>query len=182
MRIPAVSDVSAAATAVVLGVAGLLAGAAPAQAAPPEVDLTAYPAVDPAPYQVFGAHPSTSGWIFETPGGVRCQDSLIPDLGIVCSGPLAGTDATMVSVSLTHEAMFTESDMPESGPESAPPVLPVGSRFDAGNGVVCAVPTADTLACHAAKPVSWPADTVDPPDRHYGEHGFVTSPDGSRGY
>lgn len=170
-------------TAPVLIAAGVLAGASPAQATPPEIDLTAYPAVDPAPYQVFGAHPSTSGWIFGTPAGVRCQDSLIPDLGIVCSGQLAGTDATMVSVSLTHEASFTESDMGPSDPaEQAPPVLPVGSRFDAGNGVVCALPTADTLACHAAKPASWPADTVDPPDRHYGEHGFVTSPDGSRGY
>lgn len=173
MRIPALC-----AAPVLVGV-GLLA-AVPGHATPSEVDLTAYPAVDPAPYQVFGAHPSTSGWIFRTPAGVRCQDSLIPDLGIVCSGPLAGTDATMVSVSLTHEAMFTDSDM---GPaESEPPLLPVGSRFDAGNGVVCAVPDAETLACDAAKPASWPADTVDPPDRHYGEHGFVTSPDGVRGH
>ncbi|MEH3139963.1 MAG: hypothetical protein PGN37_07205 [Mycobacterium kyogaense] len=164
----------------VLVCAGMLVGAAPGLAAPPEVDLTAYPAVDTAPYQVFGAHPSTSGWIFRTPAGVRCQDSLIPDLGIVCSGPLAGTDATMVSMSLTHEAVFTESDMPPGAPE--PLLLPEGSRFDAGNGVVCAIPDAETLACHAAKPASWPADTVDPPDRHYGEHGFVTSPDGSRGY
>lgn len=167
----------------VLVCAGLLAGAIPAHALPAEVDLTAYPAVDPAPYQVFGAHPSTSGWIFRTPAGARCQDSLIPDLGIVCSGPLAGTDATTVSVSLTHEAMFS-SDMGPAGstPGSEPPLLPEGSRFDAGNGVVCAVPDAETLACHAAKPASWPADTADPPDRHYGEHGFVTSPGGSRGY
>ncbi len=175
MRIPVAS-------AVVLAATGLLAGAAPVQATPSDVDFAAYPAVDPAPYQVFGAHPSTSGWIFRTPAGVRCQDSLIPDLGIVCSGPLAGTDATMVSVSLTHEAMFTASDMGPGDAASTPVLLPVGSRFDAGNGVVCAVPTAETLACHAAKPASWPADTVDPPDRHYGEHGFVTAPDGARGY
>ncbi|WP_185976089.1 hypothetical protein [Mycolicibacterium sp. 018/SC-01/001] len=142
--------------------------------------MTAYPAVDPAPYQVLGAHPSMSGWIFANSAGVRCQDSLIPDLGIVCSGPLAGTDATTVSVSLTHDAVFTDSDMGRA--DSAPRLLPVGSRFDAGNGVVCALPDAETLACHAAKPASWPADTVDPPDRHYGEHGFVISPSGSRGY
>ncbi|MBX7455209.1 hypothetical protein GR927_45125 [Mycolicibacterium sp. 3033] len=163
--------------------AGLFA-AAPSHATPAEVDFTAYPAVDPAPYQVFGAHPSSSGWIFRTPAGVRCQDSLIPDLGIVCTGPLAGTDATMVSVSLTHQAIFTDSDTEpaEPTPGSEPLLLPVGSRFDAGNGVVCALPDAETLACHAAKPASWPADTVDPPDRHYGEHGFVTSPGGSRGH
>lgn len=105
---------------------------------------------------------------------------MIPDLGIVCWGPLAGTDATMVSVSLTHEAMFSVSDI--GAAESEPPLLPAGSRLDAGNGVVCAVAATDALACRAAKPASWPADTVDPPDRHYGEHGFVVGPTGTRGY
>lgn len=57
--------------------------------------------------------------------------------------------------------------------------LPTGTKFDAGNGVVCAVPADDAFACRAQKPDSWPKDTPDPPDRHYGEHGFVVQPSGS---
>ncbi|BBX70218.1 hypothetical protein [Mycolicibacterium psychrotolerans] len=163
--------------------AGLLAGAAPAGAAPPEFpDVDAYPAVDPTAYQVFGAHPSMSGWVFSTPAGLRCQDSLIPDLGIFCRGPLPGSSSgiSTASVSLTHAGEFGYDDVgSDVGPS---PLLPTGSRFAAGNGVVCAVPAADTLACRAAKPDSWPADTPDPPDRRYGEHGFVISPAGSWTY
>jgi hypothetical protein len=170
--------------------AGLIAGAAPAAAAPPAdfPDLDAFPLVDPAPYQVFGAHPSTSGWIFRTPAGLRCQDSLIPDLGIYCSGPVTGfpSPTMMAAVSLTNEGTVgpdESSTGSSTEPDGKPvPLLPVGSRFDAGNGVVCATLTTDTLACRAAKPASWPADTVDPPDRHYGEHGFVLSPAGSWTY
>lgn len=171
------------ALAVPLVLAGLLAGAVPAAAAPegfPDVD--ALPAVDPGPYQVFGAHPSTSGWLFSTPAGLRCQDSLIPDLGIFCRGPLPGAPSgiTMASVSLTREGEFGRDDT--GSDEASYPLLPTGSRFAAGNGVVCAVPTVDTLACRAAKPDSWPAETPDPPDRHYGEHGFVIAPTGSWTY
>jgi len=153
--------------------AGLMVAAGPAHAAPPAdfPDLDVYPAVDPAPYQVFGAHPSTSGWMFRTPAGLRCQDSLIPDLGIYCSTP--GPEGSMASVSLTHEGVVGPADTGTGADSQPAPILPVGMRFAAGNGVVCAAPTIDTFACRAAKPDSWPADTVDPPDRHYGEHGFV---------
>ena len=166
-----------------LVVAGLLAGAAPVGASPPGFpDVDAFPAVDPAAYQIFGAHPSMSGWVFRTPAGLRCQDSLIPDLGIFCRGPLADSSSgvSMASVSLTHAGELGYDDV--GSDDGSYPLLPTGSRFAAGNGVVCAVPAADTLACRAAKPDSWPADTPDPPDRHYGEHGFVVAPTGNWTY
>ena len=84
------------------------------------------------------------------------------------------------ALSLTREGEFGRDDT--GSDEASYPLLPTGSRFAAGNGVVCAVPTADTLACRAAKPDSWPAETPDPPDRHYGEHGFVIAPTGSWTY
>lgn len=77
----------------------LLAGAASAlvlcggtaQAAPADFpDLDTFPEVDPARYEVAGAHPSMSGWVFITPGGLRCQNSLIPDLGVSCQEVTSG--------------------------------------------------------------------------------------------
>ncbi|MGQ9349641.1 hypothetical protein [Mycolicibacterium gilvum] len=166
------------------GVAGAVVGASPSTAAPPPdfPDLAAYPAVDPAAYQVTGGHPSTSGWAFTTAGGLRCQNSLIPDLGIFCEGLVrdAPSEVMSVNVSLTTPAGFDRREGELETPWS--PLLPVGSRFAAGNGVVCAAPDEVTFACWAAKPDSWPADTPDPPDRHYGEHGFLLSPAGHRGY
>nr|WP_041781931.1 hypothetical protein [Mycolicibacterium chubuense] len=167
----------------VVAASSLIAGAGVAHAAPPGFpDVDAFSAVDPSGYQLMGAHPSMSGWVFSTPAGLRCQDSLIPDLGVFCQGPIAGSapGTTMVSVSLTTEGAFSRSDLdPGAG---SYPLLPTGAKLAAGNGVVCAVPTADTLACRAGKPDSWAADTPDPPDRHYGEHGFVVSPSGSWAY
>ena len=65
----------------------------------------------------------------------------------------------MASVSLTRAGEFGRDDV--GSDDAAYPVVPIGSSFAAGNGVVCAVPTADTLACRAAKPDSWPAETPD---------------------
>ena len=123
-----------------------------------------------------GAHPSGSGWAFSTPAGLQCENSLIPDLGIFCRGPAAGagSEVTTVAVSLMKEGEFGQTDTHPG--EGAYPLLPAGSKIAAGNGVVCAVPSEEMLACRAAKPDSWPADTPDPPDRHYGEHGFVIGP------
>jgi len=146
----------------------------------PEVD--AFPAVDPTDYRVDGAHPSLSGWMFRTPGGLVCRDSLIPDLGIACDGPVVGAapGTNLVAVSLTNAGRIQAV---EPSPEDhLPPLVPTGSKFDAGNGVVCAVLADDAFACRAQKPDSWPKDTPDPPDRHYGEHGFVIQPSGSWTY
>lgn len=166
------------------GMAGVLVGAAPSGAAPPAdfPDVEAYPAVDPAAYQVTGGHPSTSGWAFTTAAGLRCQTSLIPDLGIFCESPVPGapSDVMSVNVSLTTPATFDRRRGDLETPWS--PLLPVGSKFAAGNGVVCAAPDESTFACWAAMPDTWPADTPDPPDRHYGEHGFVVSAAGNRAY
>ncbi|CAA0130395.1 Uncharacterised protein [Mycolicibacterium vanbaalenii] len=158
-----------------------LSGAPTATAVPeafPELD--AYPAVDPGPYQVFGAHPSTSGWAFSTPSGLQCRNSLIPDLGVVCFGPVPGTQdgVDSVGVSLTREGTLMTSEGAGTAAE-AYPLLPTGSKFAAGNGVECAVMSDDSLACLARKPDSWAADTPDPPDRRYGEHGFVVQEAGS---
>ena len=138
-----------------------------AAAAPDDFpDVDAYAAVDPADYQYFGAHPSMSGWVFSTPAGLWCQDSLIAELGVSCQSP-----TTIAGVSLTHPAQFSDpGDSPQPPPAR---LLPVGSKIAADNGVVCAVVDDETLACRASKPDSWNADTPDQPDRHYGEHGFV---------
>lgn len=161
-----------------------LCGADPAAAAPPAFpDLAPYPAVDPILYQVLGGHPSSSGWAFKTASGLRCQDSLIPDLGIVCVGPIPGVPpgTDQAAVSLADEGTLSQADPnADSGPDgSFYPLLPTGSKMAAGNGVECAAIRDDVLACLARKPDSWPADTVDPPNRHYGEHGFVLTPEGS---
>jgi hypothetical protein len=161
----------------------VLAAAGRAHASPPGFpDVDAFPAVDPANYEVMGSHPSASGWTFSTPAGLRCRDSLIPDLGVFCQGPAASTGSgmTTVSVSLTKEGEFgqTETDLGQG----TYPLLPAGLKIAAGNGVVCAVPSEEVLVCRAAKPDSWPADTPDPPDRHYGEHGFVIGPADRRAY
>lgn len=164
-------------TTVVAAIPALLIGAGTAGASPPGFpDLDSYPAVDSAQYQVMRGHPSTSGWAFRTPAGLRCQSSLIAELGVFCRGP-----EMSVSASLTRPA---ELSGPEAGAdETVPyPLLPTGFRIDTGNGVVCAVPDEATLACRAAIPESWPADNPDPPDRQYGEHGFVVGPQGTRVY
>jgi hypothetical protein len=155
-----------------------LSWVAPAGAAPADFpDVSAYPAVDPAPYYVQGSHPSLSGWTFRTPGGLRCQDNLIAEIGVFCTG--AGDDGAYRSaaVSLTRAGTVTQVD--DGAPDGAYPLLPTGSRIATTNGVACAVLTDDTLACLAVKPDSW-TDTPDPPDRHYGEHGFVIGPSRAR--
>jgi hypothetical protein len=162
----------------------LMLCASTAQAAPADFpNLDIYPAVDPAGYQVSGApRPSASGWAFITPGGLRCDNSVILDLGVSCQGPAPdGRPVDIIAgVALTRPGYVIDTD----GEIGKAPVslLPVGSKFSAGNGVVCATLDDKTLACRAAKPDSWPADTPDPPDRHYGEHGFVVGPTGSRTY
>jgi len=166
-----------------LAAAAATVWSASAAAAPdgfPDVD--AFAAVDPDDYEVRGAHPSGSGWLFATPGGLTCRDSLIPDLGVYCTGPVAGTDppADTVAVSLTKPGRFVTAEAP--GPETGARLLAAGTKIDAGNGVVCAVPTEAELVCRAEKPADWAPDTPDPPDRHYGEHGFVVSPAGSWAY
>lgn len=158
-------------------------GSGPTAAQPagfPDVD--AYPPVDPAAYQVHGTHPSGSGWEFTTPSGLTCSDSLIPDLGVRCLGAIAGAQpaTNSVAVSLTTPGRIEHVDT-VAGRDPAR-LLPTGSKIDAGNGVVCAVPADDALACVAKKPDSWSPDTADPPDRHYGEHGFVVQPAGSWTY
>ena len=164
-----------------VSLSGLSAPVANAQPAGfPDVDT--FRAVDPADYQVFGAHPSLSGWIFRTPGGLVCRDSLIPDLGVACDGSVVGAPPGMnvVTVSLTSAGRIAAIE--PSPDDQLPALLPTGTKIDAGNGVVCAVPADDALACRAQKPDSWPKDTPDPPDRHYGEHGFVVQPSGSWTY
>lgn len=160
--------------------AGLVAAPA-ANAQPPSFpDIDSYPAVDLDEYQVIGAHPSMSGWVFSTPGGLKCQDSMIADLGVSCSGPIVGTRSRMnsVGVSLRSEGQFRYS-ADESDDGHPYPLVAAGSKIEPGNGVVCAVLTDEALACRAKKPDSWPKDTPDPPDRHYSEHGFVVQPAGS---
>jgi len=164
-------------------VAAPLLSAGPAGAAPADFpDVDSYPAVNPADYEVFGAHPSLSGWVFSTPAGLRCRDSLIAELGVFCQGPVPGVESAVssVGVSLTKPAEFGGYDGPDDGPPFR--LLPTGSKIAASNGVVCAVLDDATLACRAAKPDWWAPDTQDPPDRHYGEHGFVVGPDRSWGY
>jgi hypothetical protein len=169
------------ATVALATLSGLAIVAPSVRAQPSEFpDVELFPAVELTPYQVLGAHPSTSGWVFQTPGGLRCMDSLIAELGLFCQGPIPGAPdgENAVGVSLAQPAELSRSDL---GPDDRPyPVLPTGTKIAAGNGVVCAVLTDKSLACRATKPASWPADTPDPPDRHYGEHGFVLSPAGNR--
>lgn len=158
----------------VAAAAGVLLSVGVAHAAPADFpDVTSYPAVDRAGYARIGGHPSASGWVFSTPAGLRCQMSMIAELGVSCSGP-----KTSVSVSLTKPAQLGPPEA--TGDEGPYPLLPTNFKIDTGNGVVCAVPDEGTLACLAAKPASWPADMPDPPDKQYGEHGFVLGPDRSQ--
>jgi hypothetical protein len=157
-----------------------LSSAFTATAAPPAFPgLDAYPAVDPGPYKVLGARPSTSGWVFSTPSGLRCQSSLIAELGVFCTGPVPGTTgaADYVAASVTSPGVLTQSDVGDVAGDPFP-LLPTGMKIAAGNGVECAVISDDGLACLAKKPDSWSPDTPDPPDRVYGEHGFVVRGDG----
>ncbi|WP_166548276.1 MULTISPECIES: hypothetical protein [unclassified Mycobacteroides] len=159
--------------------------AAPAANAQPAnfPDVDSYPAVDVGEYRVIGAHPSMSGWVFSTPGGLTCWDAMIAEIGVSCSGALPGArpDMNTVSVALTGNGTIRRDD-PHPGGVNEYPLLPTGSKIAPGNGVVCAVLADDALACRAKKPDSWPKDTPDPPDRHYGEHGFVVQPSGSWTY
>jgi hypothetical protein len=157
--------------------------ASTAQAAPADFpDLDSYPAVDPAGYEVSAPRAGAAGWAFITPGGLRCQSSVILDLGVSCQGP--APDARPVDiiagVTLTKPGYVIDTDG-EIG-DAPVSLLPVGSKFSAGNGVVCATLDDMTLACRAAKPDSWTADIPDPPGLHYGEHGFVVGPAGNRTY
>ncbi|VEG14842.1 Uncharacterised protein [Mycolicibacterium phlei] len=154
-----------------------------ANAQPPKFpDVDSYPAVDLGDYRVIGAHPSMSGWVFSTPGGLACQSNMIADLGVSCTGGIVGAGQGMnsVAVSLTKPGLIAQYDQTPN--DRAYPLLPTGSKIAPGNGVVCAVIAEDALACQAKKPDSWPKDTPDPPDRHYGEHGFVVQPSGSWSY
>ncbi|GAB3225823.1 hypothetical protein GCM10027535_28880 [Mycolicibacterium hippocampi] len=181
MVMPALPKAAVAVGAAVIAAATL--GGPSAQATPPSFpDVGAYPPIDLGDYRVQGAHPSTSGWAFRTPSGLRCQLSLIAELGVFCQGPLPGAQAEldMVSVSLTRPAQFGRSGT-EVG-DAIYPLLPTGTKIAPDNGVVCAVPSDDALACRAEKPASWPSDTPDPPDRRYGEHGFVVSPSGTQAF
>lgn len=158
----------------------VLIAAPAANAQPPKFpDVDSYPAVDLSEYQVIGAHPSMSGWAFSTPGGLRCQSNMIADLGVSCSGPIvgAGTGMNSVTVSLARPGLIAQYD--QSPDDHSYPLLPTGTKIAPGNGIVCTALTDDALACRAGKPDSWPKDTPDPPDRHYGEHGFVVQPSGS---
>nr|WP_231643478.1 hypothetical protein [Mycolicibacterium baixiangningiae] len=162
-------------------IVGTLNSASTATAVPSAFpDLDTYPSVDASPYQVFGAHPSTSGWVFSTPSGLRCQASLIADLGVFCTGPVPGTrgDVDYVAASLTRPGVLTRSDIGDLAGDPFP-LLPTGAKIAAGNGVECAVISDDGLACLAKKPDSWSPDTPAPPDREYGEHGFVVRAQGS---
>ncbi|TDZ46318.1 hypothetical protein CCUG63695_01132 [Mycobacteroides franklinii] len=157
-----------------------LVAAPAANAQPPKFpDVDSYPAADLAEYQVIGAHPSMSGWVFSTPSGLRCQSNMIADLGVSCTGPIVGAGVGMnsVVVSLTKPGLIAQYE--QSPDDHTYPLLPTGSKIAPGNGTVCAVLADDALACRAKKPDSWPADTQDPPDRHYGEHGFVVQPSSS---
>lgn len=158
-----------------------LCGAPAASAFPAEFpELDAYEAVDPSTYQVLGARPSTSGWGFSTPSGLQCRNSLIAELGVSCSATIPGIPdgVDSASVSLTQPGVLTRTDTAGPGDDSFP-LLPTGWKIAAGNGVECAVINDDALACLARKPDSWAPDTPDPPDRHYGEHGFVVQPGNS---
>lgn len=159
-----------------------LCGIPAASAAPAQFpDLDGYPEVDPSVYQVLGARPSTSGWAFRTLSGLQCQTSLIAELGVSCSAAVPGVSdgVDSASVSLTQPGVLTRTDTADIDSGEPFPLLPTGSKLAAGNGVECAVIHDHALACLARKPGTWPADTPDPPDRHYGEHGFVVAPGGS---
>jgi hypothetical protein len=158
-----------------LALVGALSPSANAQ--PPNFpDVNAFPAVDSSAYEVGGAHPSGSGWVFVTPNGLRCAINQIAELGVECVGTVAGTDGFIkATASLTTPGRI----QPSAGSAlDFPPLLATGNKIVA-SGVVCAVPADDTLACRAGRPDTWSADSPDPPGVHYAEHGFVVQPSGN---
>ncbi|MGE2836645.1 hypothetical protein [Mycobacterium sp. SMC-4] len=142
--------------------------------------MAAYPEVDPSAYEVLGARPSASGWVFSTPSGLQCRNSLIAELGVFCSAAIPGNadGVDSAAVSLTQPGVLTRTDTAGADGDAFP-LLPTGSKIAACNGVECAVIDDDALACLAKKPDTWSDDLPDPPDRHYGEHGFVVQPGNS---
>lgn len=65
-----------------------------------------------------------------------------------------------------------------TGGDETFPLLPTGSSIATDNGVTCAALTDESLACRAVIPASWGPNAQNPPDRVYGEHGFVLAPRG----
>ena len=168
-----VSRTRAAVTAVAMTMlVGSLVGAPAAFAVPsgfPDVD--SQPTVDPADYYVAGAHPSLSGWTFSTASGLKCQDSLIAEMGVFCQGTARGSaTAQYVSASVSNAGRVSQADTGLAGDY---PLLPAGMRLATDNGVTCAALADDTLACRSVIPASWGPDVQNPPGKVYGEHGFV---------
>lgn len=142
-------------------------------------DVESYPTVDAAGYVVRGAHPSSSGWGFTTASGWVCEDSLIAEIGVLCRVPATGPDATrtIASASVSSAGQIGQ-DTTSVGDETFP-LLPTGSSIATDNGVTCAALSDESLACRATIPASWGPDVENPPDRVYGEHGFVLAPTGT---
>ena len=143
-------------------------------------DVDSFPRVDPtAGYEVRGAHPSGSGWGFTTASGWVCEDSLIAELGVLCRVPASGPEAKgiVASASVSSAGRIGE-DTTDVGDETFP-LLPTGSSIATDNGVTCAALTDESLACRAVIPASWGPNVQNPPDRVYGEHGFVLAPRGA---
>ncbi|MDV3129576.1 hypothetical protein M1247_32050 [Mycobacterium sp. 21AC1] len=170
---------TALAAVAVLAATAIPATGAVANATPTEFpNVDAYPAVNLPDYYVTAAHPSGARWSFSTPSGIECSASMIADLGIYCWGALgADDDSDQVWASLEKAGRFSTA---EQGGSDSGTLLPVGSKIETPSGMVCAVPTAQELACRAQKPDSWP-DTPSPGARlqEYGVHGFVLEPSGS---
>jgi hypothetical protein len=136
-------------------------------------DIDSFPAVNLANYAQIGTHPSTSVYRFTTPAGVQCVVSMITEMGVQCWGaPVGAAPQSAITASTLTAAAYSEQVPILDG---AAKLLPIESKLDAGNGVVCAVITDDTVACRAGPNAAMASD--DP--AHHGVHGFVIQPSGN---
>lgn len=136
-------------------------------------DIDSYPAVNLSDYARIGTHPSSSAYLFKTPGDVVCVVGMITEMGVQCSGVQVGP-APKSTIAASTLAAAEYSDQAPALERDAK-LLPVGTKLDAGNGVVCAVIADDSLACRAGPNAEMkPDDPV-----HHGVHGFVMQPSGN---
>lgn len=135
-------------------------------------DVDAYSAVNLADYAKMGAHPSMSGYVFHSPSGIMCRAALIDDGGASCTyGGVAPAPDNSVKASTMEPGHFLLIK-PGDGVTN---VLPVGSKLDTTNGIVCAMIADDEIACRTGY-----NEDIDPKKHpQYGIHGFVAKPGAS---
>ena len=137
-------------------------------------DIDGYPAVNLADYARLGTHPSGSAYLFTTPMGVDCVIGMITEMGVQCSGaPVGPAPMSTIGASTLAPASYGDQALALDGDIK---LLPTGFKLDAGNGIVCAVVTDDTLACRAGPNAGMKTDD---PVQH-GVHGFVLQHSGNR--